>query len=56
MHRDDYTDMGSVGKVFLTIHWSLIEDMGDSDDDKNGALTELLLKKYWKPVLSARSL
>ena len=50
MHRDDYTDMGGVGKSFLTTHWSLIEDMGDSDDDKNGALIELLLKKYWKPV------
>lgn len=50
MYRDDYTDMGGVGKVFLTTHWSLIEDMGGSDDDKNGALIELLLKKYWKPV------
>ena len=50
MHRDDYTDMGGIGKVFLTTHWSLIEDMGNSDDDKNSALIELLLKKYWKPV------
>ena len=50
MYRDDYTDMGGVGEVFLTTHWSLIEDMGGSDDDKNAALIELLLKKYWKPV------
>jgi len=50
MRRDDYTDMGGVGEVFLTTHWSLIEDMGGSDDDKNSALIELVLKKYWKPV------
>ena len=50
MRRDDYTDMGGVGEVFLTTHWSLIEDMGSRDDDKNGALIELLLQKYWKPV------
>jgi DNA-directed RNA polymerase specialized sigma24 family protein len=50
MYRDDYTDIGGVGKVFLTTHWSLIEDMGGSDDDKNCALIELLIKEYWKPV------
>jgi RNA polymerase sigma-70 factor (ECF subfamily) len=42
--------MGGVGEVFLTTHWSLIEDMGGCNDDKNDALIELLLKKYWKPV------
>ena len=42
--------MGGMGKAFLTTHWSLIEDIGGSDDDKNSALIELLLKKYWKPV------
>ena len=42
--------MGGVGEVFLTTHWSLIEDTGGSDGDKNGVLIELLLKKYWKPV------
>ena len=36
--------------MFLTTHWSLIEDTGGSDGDKNGVLIELLLKKYWKPV------
>jgi DNA-directed RNA polymerase specialized sigma24 family protein len=50
MYRDGYTDMGGVGKAFLTTHWSLLEDIGSSDEDKNVALIELLLKKYWKPV------
>jgi RNA polymerase sigma-70 factor (ECF subfamily) len=50
MHSDDYTDMGGVGKVFLTTHWSLIEKAGVSNCDKNRALIELLIKKYWKPV------
>jgi len=50
MRFDDYTDMGGVGEVFLTTHWSLIEHIGATDNDKNRALVELLLKKYWKPV------
>jgi DNA-directed RNA polymerase specialized sigma24 family protein len=50
MRSDDCTDMGGVGKVFLTTHWSLIEKAGVSDRDKNRALIELLIKKYWKPV------
>ncbi|MHC4538346.1 MAG: RNA polymerase sigma factor [Planctomycetota bacterium] len=50
MYRDDYTNMGGVGKAFLTTHWSLIEDMGGTNEDKNAALVELLLRKYWKPV------
>ncbi len=50
MHNNGYTDMGGVGEVFLTTHWSLIEDTGSSTGDKNAALIELLLKKYWKPV------
>ena len=50
MHEDKDTTMGGVGKAFLTTHWSLIEDVRGSDDDKNAALIELLLKKYWKPV------
>jgi hypothetical protein len=45
----DQTDMGGAGEVFLTTHWSLIEDI-KSKDDKNEALMNLLLKKYWKPV------
>ncbi|MFC1794659.1 RNA polymerase sigma factor [Planctomycetota bacterium] len=50
MKRDDMTDMGGVGEAFLTTHWSIIENVGSSDDDKNRALIGLLLSKYWKPV------
>ncbi len=50
MRSDEYTDMGGVGEAFLTTHWSLIEDVSASDDEKNRALVSLLLKKYWKPV------
>jgi len=45
----DQTDMGGARQVFLTTHWSLIEDI-QSRDDKNRALMDLLLKRYWKPV------
>jgi DNA-directed RNA polymerase specialized sigma24 family protein len=41
--------MGGAGEVFLTTHWSLIEDI-KSKDDKDEALMNLLLKRYWKPV------
>ena len=50
MKRDDMTDMGGTGQAFLTTHWSIIENVGTSDDDKNQALIGLLLSKYWKPV------
>ena len=50
MKRDDMTDIGGVGETFLTTHWSIIENVGSSDDDKNRALIGLLLSKYWKPV------
>ena len=50
MGSNDYTDMGGVGKVFLTTHWSLIEKAGVRNHEKNLALIELLIKKYWKPV------
>ncbi len=50
MRFDDYTNMGGVGEAFLTTHWSLIEDIGPTDEDKNRALIELLLKQYWRPV------
>ncbi len=50
MRSDDYTEMGGVGEIFLTTHWSLIEDVNASDDERNRALVSLLLKKYWKPV------
>jgi len=45
----DQTDMGGTGEVFLTTHWSLIEDI-KSKDDKDRALMDLLLNRYWKPV------
>jgi hypothetical protein len=41
--------MGGVGEAFLTTHWSLIEDI-KSEADRNQALVDLLLKRYWKPV------
>jgi len=45
----DQTDMGGPGEVFLTTHWSLIENI-KSTEDKDKALMSLLLKRYWKPV------
>jgi RNA polymerase sigma-70 factor (ECF subfamily) len=50
MGYDDMTDMGGVGEAFLTTHWSIIENVGSSDDDSNQALIGLLMSKYWKPV------
>ena len=45
----DQTDMGGTGEVFLTTHWSLIENI-KSKDDRERALIDLLLKRYWKPI------
>jgi len=45
----DQTDMGGAGGVFLTTHWSLIEDI-KLKEDKDRALIGLLLQRYWKPV------
>ena len=50
MKHDQITDMGGAGEVFLTTHWSIIENIGSNEDDKNQALIGLLLSKYWKPV------
>ena len=50
MKYDEKTDIGGVGEAFLTTHWSIIENVGSSDDDRNQALINLLLSKYWKPV------
>ena len=50
MGYDDMTDMGGVGEAFLTTHWSIIDNVGSSDDDSNQALIGLLMSKYWKPV------
>jgi len=45
----DQTSMGGTGGVFLTTHWSLIEE-SKSDDERSRALIGLLLERYWKPV------
>ena len=50
--RDDYTDMGGMRDEFLTTHWSMIEDVTLSEDEKNRALVSLLIETYWKPVYS----
>ena len=45
----DQTDMGGTRGAFLTTHWSLIEGVKDGSG-RDGALIELLLRTYWKPV------
>lgn len=50
MKHDDMTDMGGAGDVFLTTHWSVIENISGSDEDRSRALIGSLLSKYWKPV------
>jgi len=50
MERDDYTDIGGTGEVFLTTHWSLIQGVCSSDEDGNRALIGLLMNRYWKPI------
>ena len=45
----DQTDMGGTRGIFLTTHWSLIEDV-KAGSDKEGVLIGLLLHTYWKPV------
>jgi len=50
MRRDDYTDIGGTGEVFLTTHWSLIQGVDSSDRDGNRALIGLLMNRYWKPI------
>ena len=46
----DHTDIGGARDEFLTTHWSVIEDVTLSEDDKNRALTGFLIESYWKPV------
>jgi RNA polymerase sigma-70 factor (ECF subfamily) len=41
--------MGGAREVFITTHWSLIEDI-KSKEDKDRSLIELLLRRYWKPI------
>jgi RNA polymerase sigma-70 factor (ECF subfamily) len=50
MGIDGQTDMGGVQQAFLTTHWSLIEGSRSPHQDNDGALTGLLLQRYWKPV------
>jgi len=50
MGRDDYTDIGGTGEVFLTTHWSLIQGVDSSSKDKSRALIGLLMNRYWKPI------
>jgi len=50
MKYDEMTDMGGTGGAFLTTHWSVIENVGSSEEDKSRALIGSLLSKYWKPV------
>ena len=50
MRRDDYTDIGGTGEVFLTTHWSLIQGVDSSNKDKSRALIGLLMNRYWKPI------
>ncbi|MBN2314849.1 MAG: sigma-70 family RNA polymerase sigma factor [Sedimentisphaerales bacterium] len=49
MKRRDYTEMGGAGGVFLTTHWSLIDEV-QKRPDEDRALIGLLLERYWKPV------
>jgi len=49
MGRHDQTDMGGDRETFLTTHWSLIEGI-QSNEDRDRALINLLLERYWKPV------
>ena len=50
MKHDGYTDMGGTGQAFLTTHWSLVEGVASTDEEKSQALISLLLQRYWKPV------
>ena len=50
MERDDYTDIGGTGEVFLTTHWSLIQGVHSSNKDESRALIGLLMNRYWKPI------
>jgi DNA-directed RNA polymerase specialized sigma24 family protein len=49
MGYQDPTEMGGAVEVFLTTHWTLIHQI-KSDEDKDRALINLMLERYWKPV------
>jgi RNA polymerase sigma-70 factor (ECF subfamily) len=51
MASDDLTDLGGMQATFLTTHWSLIQAVAeDTAQDRECALIDLLLRRYWKPV------
>ena len=45
----DQTSMGGQREVFLTTHWSLIENI-QTQQDKDRTLIGILMERYWKPV------
>ncbi|UCD49458.1 MAG: sigma-70 family RNA polymerase sigma factor [Phycisphaerales bacterium] len=47
---DNDTDMGGVGREFMTTHWSMIEKAADAENDRDQLLIDLLIERYWKPV------
>ena len=49
MRYDDRTSMGGAHRAFLTTHWSLIDHI-QAGEDRDRALINLLLERYWKPV------
>jgi RNA polymerase sigma-70 factor (ECF subfamily) len=49
MGYDDQTSIGGAQRAFLTTHWSLIGDI-QAGADRDRALINLLLQRYWKPV------
>lgn len=48
MAYQDWTEMGGIKDKFLTTHWSLVE--GVRQGDREQALMDLLIQRYWKPV------
>jgi RNA polymerase sigma-70 factor (ECF subfamily) len=50
MGRRNDTAIGATGGVFLTTHWSLIDEVGSGEEARNRALIGLLMHRYWKPV------
>jgi RNA polymerase sigma-70 factor (ECF subfamily) len=44
------TEIGGTGGAFLTTHWSLIGEVGSSEESRHRALIGLLMHRYWKPV------
>lgn len=47
---DDYTSMGGSKHYFQSTHWSWIEAVRGSDEERRVAALEQLIMLYWKPV------